>query len=582
MLKPRRASLRTLKEASGAGKSVLLARSRRRLQSSWSLRAPAPCRSRRKNGLMPSAPRPGEPRHKAHVRAFRLIEGVQSGDPSAGAALGELAEEAERQGWSEVTRAVLFGQTVEAWMSRDATWRTALQTLIERSSLDGDHLMLAVGLAMRSGLSVADDPAGAAAAEHDLARAAAMVERAEGGSLQRITAHTACGIAFGNRWLWELGDEQYAAALAIGETEATGTLDFVLAPVVYNRAEVQVSWASMLRQIDDTDGLAERLRTWEAASEAFTTFGMPEIWRTELEALGLLLKAIAGEDTAEQVCSVLAGLREEGPAQPRTVGHLRLARALSDAGAGRPGAEAASEAAIDAIDPSAHPHEYDLALYVAAELEAAAGHGAGLRCAQRQLGEHWASRLATLGAMRARIEGERISEEYDTLTRHAHLDDLTGLANRRALDRYVAELSYRNVERIAVMAIDVDSFKTVNDRFGHGAGDETLVAVSRALESNIRSADLAVRLGGDEFVIILADADLEVSRRRAETVLAELDAEDWEQIGAGLHVAVSIGIAAGELSHLDRLRENADNALYKAKALGGHRIVSGTEVRGGP
>ncbi len=500
---------------------------------------------------------------------------TQTATPGVGDEIAALIDFAEQRGWSEVVRAGLLGQAVSAWFAADGTAAEAVERFLERSSNDGDHVMVAMALAIRAGRgATGDDPAVASAADADLARATVLLDNAEGGNLERISAHTGCGIAFGDRWLWELGDQQYALALEMAQAEELGTADFLLAAILYNRAEVQVSWASTLRQLGDAEGVIERLRIWEAASASANSVGMPDAWRAELAAFGVLLAASAGQDRAAEARAMLEGHQPDAPGDAqRPVGHLLLAAALSDAAAGRPGAAATAEDAVASLDPNLYPHEYDLALYLAAELEAGAGHGAGLRCAQRQLAERWTSRLAALGSMQSRIHAERLSADYDMLSRHAHLDDLTGVGNRRALERYLSSLSARNVESIALLMTDVDDFKTINDRYGHAAGDVALVEVARVLERSIRPADIAVRLGGDEFTVVLADADLDVARRRAETLLATIDEHSWSEIDPGLHLTLSIGVTAGVAVRMQELASQADAALYEAKASGGNRIV---------
>ncbi|MGD0084491.1 MAG: GGDEF domain-containing protein [Acidimicrobiales bacterium] len=522
----------------------------------------------------PASPQYWEDRAAARIRAFELVRDVQTDLPGVVDEIASLVEHAERKGWSEVVRAGLLGEAISAWLAADGSAPEAVERFLERSSNDGDHVMVALALAIRAGRgATGDDPAVAAAADADLARATVLLENAEGGTLERISAHTGCGIAFGDRWLWELGDDQYALALELAQAEELGTADFLLAAILYNRAEVQVSWASTLRQLGDANGVVERLRIWEAASATANSVSMPDVWSRDLAAFGVLLAASAGEDRAAEARAMLG---DESPGRldaTRPVGHLLLAAALSDATAGRAGAAATAEQAIRSLDPNLYPHEYDLALYVGAELEAAGGHGAGLRCAQRQLVERWTSRLAALGSMQSRIHAESLSADYDLLSRHAHLDDLTGVGNRRALERYLVALSARSVESIALLMTDVDDFKTVNDRYGHAAGDAALIEVARVLERSIRPADIAVRLGGDEFTVVLADTDIEVARRRAETLLQTIEQHSWGDISPDLHLTLSIGVTAGDAVRIQELASQADAALYEAKAGGGHRIV---------
>jgi diguanylate cyclase (GGDEF)-like protein len=94
------------------------------------------------------------------------------------------------------------------------------------------------------------------------------------------------------------------------------------------------------------------------------------------------------------------------------------------------------------------------------------------------------------------------------------------------------------------------------------------------LEHSIRPSDIAVRLGGDEFAVVLADVDLGVARSRAESLMARVDAEPWDELRPGLRVTVSMGVAAGDLADVVDISAYADAALYQAKDAGGHGIVS--------
>ncbi|HUZ22081.1 MAG TPA: GGDEF domain-containing protein [Acidimicrobiales bacterium] len=513
-------------------------------------------------------------RQSALARAYRLIHDIQATIPDAATELSTLVARAELLGWGDVVRAGLFGRVVGAWFTRSGDTSAALAELIERSTLDGDDVMLALGLAMRADQGVSgDDSSTATSRDADLARAVVLLEQAESGPLERISAHTACGNALYTRGLFELCDEQYAAALAVGASLPPGTVDFLLAPIMFNRAEIQVAWSSMLYQLGDSKGVSERWSSWNALRAAATSFAMADSWRVELAALGLVLGAMTGEDTAGEARRLLEETLSTQPDEPRSAGHLRLAVALSDARAGRPEATVGAEAAVASIQPNLYPQLHDLALCLAAEAEARTGAGAGLRYARRQLSEHWAGRLASLGAMRARVQAERLSTERELLSKHARLDDLTGIGNRRALEQYLAELQRRDVARIALILLDVDAFKEVNDGHGHLAGDAVLVGIAGALERSIRPCDLAVRLGGDEFAVVLADVDIDAAVDRAAAFLRLIDEEHFEDASSGLVVTVSAGVAAGVPARMAELRADADAALYRAKAGGGRRVL---------
>ena len=166
---------------------------------------------------------------------------------------------------------------------------------------------------------------------------------------------------------------------------------------------------------------------------------------------------------------------------------------------------------------------------------------------------------------------DRLSMQEE-LSHQAFHDALTGLANRRLFgDRLAHALRPRgrDGEPLAVLFLDLDDFKNVNDSVGHGAGDELLVAVAQRISACIRQGDTAARLGGDEFAILMEDADLataqEVAERLQETLRAPVE------VGGGKHsVRASIGIAEampGETTGEDALR-NADVAMYWAKDRG--------------
>jgi len=154
-------------------------------------------------------------------------------------------------------------------------------------------------------------------------------------------------------------------------------------------------------------------------------------------------------------------------------------------------------------------------------------------------------------------------------------DALTGLPNRALfLDRLEHALAraIRGGSEVAVLFLDLDRFKTVNDSLGHAAGDELLCAVSRRIVGCMRAADTAARLGGDEFAVLLEDLDsTHEAVRVAERIIAALE----EPIGVAdreVFVGASIGIATGAYGAADLLR-HADVAMYRAKALGKGRYA---------
>ena len=160
------------------------------------------------------------------------------------------------------------------------------------------------------------------------------------------------------------------------------------------------------------------------------------------------------------------------------------------------------------------------------------------------------------------------------LFRHAFYDDLTGLPNRalflERLGRNLARSRGRAEARYAVLYLDLDRFKLVNDGLGHHVGNQLLVAIARRLEQCLRPADTVARLGGDEFTILVDELDaVEAATQLAERIQAAL-ARPFTFAGQQLYTSASIGIALGANGYHrpeDVLRD-ADIAMYRAKALG--------------
>ena len=162
-------------------------------------------------------------------------------------------------------------------------------------------------------------------------------------------------------------------------------------------------------------------------------------------------------------------------------------------------------------------------------------------------------------------------EAARALERLATVDGLTGVLNRRAwLAHAGVELAngMRYGHRLAVLVIDLDHFKQVNDSRGHEAGDQALQFFARALQSACRAGDLVCRYGGEEFCVLINRADLASTRafdRRIRTYLAEASPRE---LGYALNYSAGISISALEDETIEAMLRRADVALYSAKALG--------------
>lgn len=191
--------------------------------------------------------------------------------------------------------------------------------------------------------------------------------------------------------------------------------------------------------------------------------------------------------------------------------------------------------------------------------------------------------MDALQAQELRLE-QRVKERTDELAAAnerlcalALHDPLTGLANRTALKQHLEQAlqrSRRQARPLALMLLDLDGFKPVNDRLGHEAGDQVLLQVAQNLLSCARETDLVARLGGDEFVLICEDVrGEEHARQLAERFLQAVGAplqldEEWLSIGASIGIVLTLGDALD----ITQLLRRADIAMYQAKAAGRNRV----------
>lgn len=160
----------------------------------------------------------------------------------------------------------------------------------------------------------------------------------------------------------------------------------------------------------------------------------------------------------------------------------------------------------------------------------------------------------------------------DYLNHLAHHDPLTGLANRTSLQYAMSEL-VSNDEACAVLLLDLDKFKQVNDTLGHDTGDELLIEMAKRLKASVRSSDLVVRLGGDEFVILVRDsvspekAAISVANKILETIKPTLVTEKGHTLR--IHTSIGIAIAPMHGKNPSEVLKRADEAMYVSKSKGG-------------
>ena len=194
-----------------------------------------------------------------------------------------------------------------------------------------------------------------------------------------------------------------------------------------------------------------------------------------------------------------------------------------------------------------------------------------------QFDEHRRKLYKTIGDQySAALERARL---FEGVQRLARTDSLTGLFNRRhffaaAQQEYERTKRYRH--QLSVIMIDIDHFKAVNDTYGHAVGDQVLRGIARLVVEDQRSVDVIGRIGGEEFVILLPETAPSDARNAAERLRRTIENSKFDTSAGPIGVTVSLGIASlpqrGEVT-LQRLLDNADEALYQSKAAGRNRVV---------
>ncbi len=233
--------------------------------------------------------------------------------------------------------------------------------------------------------------------------------------------------------------------------------------------------------------------------------------------------------------------------------------------------------------------EFTIVGCLASACEALGDYRAGLGHFRRFHGLHLqlagvaTQRSARIAAVRMETERQRdraaslerdnakLQQHADTLLRQSTEDPLTGLANRRRLD----ELLRAGHTSHAALMIDIDHFKSINDRFSHAVGDAVLCRLAALLTDGCRTNDTAVRLGGEEFLMLLPQAPAAAAAAAAARLRVRIEAFDWTALAPGLAVTASIGVALGsEAGSVEGLLALADQRLYAAKRGGRNCVVS--------
>lgn len=174
---------------------------------------------------------------------------------------------------------------------------------------------------------------------------------------------------------------------------------------------------------------------------------------------------------------------------------------------------------------------------------------------------------------------DRLARAMDEMHEQARADPLTGLANRRSLQEFLQREWLRATRRqssLAVVMIDIDHFKRINDAYGHEAGDVVLTEIAALLKAHVRGSDAACRFGGEEFVLVLPDAGIEGVKRRAEGIreaIARLQIRWRDRLLGRISASLGVALFPDHAADPEALLRASDLALYEAKRAGRDRVV---------
>jgi two-component system cell cycle response regulator len=183
--------------------------------------------------------------------------------------------------------------------------------------------------------------------------------------------------------------------------------------------------------------------------------------------------------------------------------------------------------------------------------------------------------------VRRRRYAERLRDNVQYSMELAVTDPLTNLFNRRYMESHVGTLVERSAARgkpLSVLILDIDYFKSINDTYGHDAGDDVLREFADRLKASIRGIDLACRYGGEEFVVVMPDTDVGIAALVAERIRRRIAGAAFpiDQGRRTIEVTISVGIAGrlGTQDNASQMLKRADEALYRAKRDGRNRVVA--------
>ncbi len=387
-------------------------------------------------------------------------------------------------------------------------------------------------------------------------------------------AHTGLGYAYDLLRLFELCIPHFEQAAQI----SVDPLGLSESPAIdrLNLAESNLRWAHEMERLGDPSYEDEiKLRRRDAhrwAGEALdlaVSESAPEYW----QLAGRVWLAASDEKAGPtESAAVLQDCRDRltklGELELVAISGAYLAQVHAELGH-LDEARAAAGRAITDLPPLADPPVEAMVRHTAVQIAADAGEPgalAGLQYARTIARGWWSDRLRGLYAVRSALSAHDLAMRHDAEWRAAREDPLTGVGNRRALDERLADAATSG-RPVAVVVIDVDKLKVVNDSHGHPSGDQLLRAVSGLVSGESRAEDLVARAGGDEFVVILDNpgergpTELIDRVRRAAATLAVTGVEPWT---AGLRLSIGYATTV-DGTPVDQLLALADRRMYDDK-----------------
>jgi diguanylate cyclase (GGDEF)-like protein len=510
-----------------------------------------------------------DPRHAAYLRAYAAFEGIQGEEHVAVAAtLPQLRSDAEAEGWDEVG---FIATAAEALYTMVRTQEPDISTqrvdalLVRAEQLEAPaFIALSLGLRALIGAARGD----VAALLLDAGRAVALLDDETLPPLDRCTSYVVAAAAYNTLSLWEIVDELYDLATAL---VPLGPRPGQEPALVVNRVLIRLEWATALLELGEVAQARVQLERSLAAVDDTHGVELSELWRLDVAGCETALRLLLGqpvEPLLEAAAAQSLALRALGDIE--VVPLLDASRALALLDAGRD-TDAAGVVALRVTPTSASSGARSFPVWVAARVAAGSKPGAAALAyadyAALVARRRWESRGSVLVAARSFLSNERLRADRDRLSRDLFVDPLTGLQNRRAFDQWLQRPASEAVT--ALLLVDLDGFKKVNDTFGHQTGDEVLRRVGRIVAEHVRTGDLALRHGGDEFSVVLEQdaSQPAIVRRRAEELRNAIRHAPWAEVGPGLSVGASIGVAVASLRDgASHLYELADDALYQAKS----------------